>query len=253
MTEAFNPFSLKGKTIIVTGASSGIGRQCAIDCSRSGANVIMIARDEQRLEETKSLLSEGNHVVIAQDINDLPLDFVERIVLDNGHIDGFIHCAGSEKTLPLKFLKQEDYWQIIQINALSGFEIVRQLSQKRYLSDGASIVFISSISALIARVGLTAYAASKGAILSAVRVMALELAKRNIRVNAISPGTILTPMMQNALDSLSDEQRLKRTEGFPLGLGETSDISYACIYLLSDAARWVTGQNLIIDGGYTIR
>ncbi len=253
MDATFNPFTLKGKTIIVTGASSGIGRQCAIDCSRAGANIILVARNEERLKETLTNLAEGNHMIVLQDINCLPTDFIEKIASETGPINGFIHCAGCEKTLPLKFLKAENYSEVIQTNALSAFEIIRQLTQKKNLADRASLILISSISALIARIGLTAYAASKGAVNSAVRVMALELSKRNIRVNTISPGTILTPMMEKALEALSEEQRLKRTEGFPLGLGIPEDISYACIYLLSDASRWVTGQNLIVDGGYTAR
>ena len=112
---------------------------------------------------------------------------------------------------------------------------------------------ISSISGVIARKGLAAYAASKGALMSTARVMALEMAQREIRVNTISPGTILTPMMQKALNSMSEEDKKKRIEGFLLGLGQTTDISNACIYLLSDASRWITGQNLIVDGGYTIQ
>ena len=115
------------------------------------------------------------------------------------------------------------------------------------------MIFIASITAVIARGGVAAYSASKGALISAARVMAVELAKRQIRVNCISPGTILTPLMQNYLSTLSEEQYKARVDGFPLGLGETTDISNAVVYLLSDASRWITGQNLIIDGGYTIQ
>lgn len=121
------------------------------------------------------------------------------------------------------------------------------------MNNGGSIVFISSITSVIARGGLTAYAASKGALNSGARVMALELSKRRIRVNTISPGTILTPMMTEYLSSLSEEDANKRKSGFMLGLGEPTDISNACIYLLSDASRWITGQNLVVDGGYTVQ
>lgn len=115
------------------------------------------------------------------------------------------------------------------------------------------MIFIASITAVIARGGVAAYSASKGALISAARVMAVEFAKRQIRVNCISPGTILTPLMQNYLSTLSEEQYKARVDGFPLGLGETTDISNAVVYLLSDASLWITGQNLIIDGGYTIQ
>ena len=105
---------------------------------------------------------------------------------------------------------------------------------------------------MIGRVGVSAYAASKGAIVSAVKKMALELAKRSVRINAVSPGTVLTPLMQSYLSQISEDDRQKRVEGFPLGLGEPTDVANACIYLLSDAARWVTGQNIVVDGGYTV-
>ena len=139
------------------------------------------------------------------------------------------------------------------INCLSAFEIVKNLCGIKTFNKGGSIVLISSISGVIARKGLSAYAASKGALMSAARVMAMEMAPREIRVNTVSPGTILTPMMQKALDTMCEEDKRKRTDGFPLGLGDTTDISNACIYLISDASRWVTGQNLIVDGGYTIQ
>lgn len=248
-----NPFSLENKAIIVTGASSGIGRQCAIDISKAGGRVILIARNKERLNETYSQLIGNGHQVFIQDILKISSSFINDVVEEFGQINGFVHCAGIEKTLPLKFLKMEDYRSLMETNTFSAFEIVRQLSNKKNISNGASIIFLSSISSLIGRGGLTAYAASKGAINSAIKVMALELAKRAIRVNAISPGTILTPMMEQALKDMPDEQRIKRIESFPLGLGKPEDISNACIYLLSDASRWITGQNLIIDGGYTTR
>lgn len=249
----FNPYSIKGKTIIITGASSGIGRQCAVDCSKMGANVVLIARNSTRIEETMNLMSGSGHISVTLDINNIPSNFIEEITQRTlKPIEGFIHCAGIEITKPIKFLKKSDYEGLIQSNAFSAFEIIRQLSNKRNLADGSSIILISSISSIIARAGLTAYAASKGAINSAVKVMALELSKRKIRVNAISPGTIMTPMMNQAFQSMTPEQQKNREDRFPLGLGKPEDISYACIYLLSDASRWITGQNIIIDGGYTI-
>ena len=130
---------------------------------------------------------------------------------------------------------------------------MKNLCGIKTFNKGGSIVLISSISGIIARKGLSAYAASKGALLSAARVMALEMAPREVRVNTVSPGTILTPMMQKVLDEMEEDDRQKRVEGFPLGLGQTTDVSNACVYLLSDASRWVTGQNIIVDGGYTIR
>ncbi len=254
MEKLFNPFSLEGKTILVTGASSGIGRQCAIDCSKMGAKIIAIGRDSERLTSVLSEM-EGDNVCFSYDLSNIEgiKNFLSSIVDKQGKLDGFIHAAGIEITNPVKLLKSEDYEALYRVNCLSAFEIVKHLCSIKTFNRGGSIVFIGSISGLIARKGLSAYAASKGALISAARVMALEMAQREIRVNTISPGTILTPMMQKVLDTMSEEQRQKRIEDFPLGLGTQSDISNACIYLLSDASRWVTGNNLVVDGGYTAK
>ena len=251
----FNPFTLKEKTIIVTGASSGIGRQCAIDCSKMGAKIILIARNQERLEETLGSLDNNDHQVYSYDLTQIDgiKDLVNEIVSSNGKINGLIHAAGIEITKPIKLLEPCDFEMIYRTNNLSGFELMRQLSSIKSMNKGGSIIFISSITAIIGRSGVAAYAASKGAMISATKSFALELAKRQIRVNCISPGTILTPMMQNYINDLDEISRQKRVDGFPLGLGETTDISNACIYLLSDASRWITGQNIIIDGGYTIK
>ncbi len=251
----FNPFSLNEKKILITGASSGIGRQCAMDCSKMGATVVLLGRDERRLQETLSLMEGKGHLVCPVDLNQL--DSIKPLVQDVasklGPLDGFIHSAGIEKTLPIKSLKPSDYEDIIRVNTLSAFEFVRHFSGSKIFNQGGSIVLISSITSVIGRIGVSAYAASKGAIVSAVKTMALELAKRSVRINAVSPGTVLTPLMQNYMIQISEEERQKRIEGFPLGLGEPTDVANACIYLLSDAARWVTGQNIIIDGGYTVQ
>lgn len=251
----FNPFSLKNKTILITGASSGIGRQCAIDCSKMGAKVILIARNKERLKETHSMMEGSNHGLFPIDLNNIDsIKFcIDDIINQYGRCDGVIHAAGIEITKPLKLLSSDDYDKIFRINTYSAFELIRQISGVKKMNPFSSIVLISSISALIGRTGLTAYSASKGALNSAVRIMALELASRKIRVNVVSPGTILTPMMKNYLDTLSPDEYNKRIEGFPLGLGNPCDISNACIYLLSDASQWVTGQNLIVDGGYTCK
>ena len=249
-----NPFSLDGKTIVVTGASSGIGRQCAIDCSIQGARIVAIARNPERLAETMSLLKGDGHRSYLYDFSNSGgiADLTSTIVADCGRIDGMIYAAGVEKTLPFKVLKPEDYTSIFNVNTLSAIEMARQVSNVRSFSKSSGcIVFIASITAMIARAGTAAYTASKGALVSSARVLAIELAKRRIRVNCISPGTVLTPLMQNFLSTLSEEEYKKRIGGFPLGLGEPGDISMACVYLLSDAARWITGQNLVIDGGYT--
>lgn len=254
MDMQFNPFSLEGKKILVTGASSGIGRQCAIDCSRMGAKVLAIGRNKERLDCLMEEL-EGKGVYYSFNLQGIDgiMELVSNMVAEHGKLDGFIHAAGIEITQPVKLTNSEDYESLYRVNCLSAFEIIKNLCGIKTFNKGGSIVLISSISGVIARKGLSAYAASKGALISASRVIALEMASRDVRVNTISPGTILTPMMQKALDTMSGEEKARRIEGFPLGLGQTTDISNACIYLLSDASRWITGQNIIIDGGYSIK
>ena len=248
-----NPFSLNGKTILVTGASSGIGRQVASDVSNAGGKAVLLGRDIYRLKETMSFMSGEGHAVCSVDLNDLKClkGFVRRLVDENGAFDGFVHSAGVEKTVPLKYTGINDFEEIYRVNCLSSLEIVKQLNSGLGFREGGSVVLISSISALIGRKGLSAYSASKGALISASRVLALELAKKRIRVNTISPGTILTPMMLDALNEMPPEAREQRLSGFPLGLGDVSDVSNACVFLLSEASRWITGHNLVIDGGYT--
>lgn len=254
MDKQFNPFSLEGKTILVTGASSGIGRQCAIDCAKMGAKVVAIGRNMERLDGVMVEMG-GTGICYSFDLSRVEeiKELITTIVVENGKLDGFIHAAGIEITNPVKLCKPEEYESLYRVNCLSAFEIVKQLCGIKTFNKGGSVVLISSISGLIARKGLSAYAASKGALISSARVMAAEMASREVRVNTVSPGTILTPMMQKAIDRMSEEDKKKRVDGFPLGLGQTTDISNACIYLLSDASRWVTGQNLIVDGGFTMQ
>lgn len=252
MEKPYNPFSIEGKTILITGATSGIGRQCAIDCAKVGTKVVAIGRNPDKLS---SLMKEmeginAGYIYELQNLNGIK-KLIEDIVTEHGKLDGFIHAAGIETTNPVKLTSIDEYENLYRVNCLSAFEIIKNLCSIKTFNKKGSIILISSISGIIARKGLSAYAASKGALMSAAKVMAMEMASREIRVNTISPGTILTPMMQKALDGMNEEERQKRINGFPLGLGHTTDISNACIFLLSDASRWITGQNLIIDGGYT--
>lgn len=248
-------FLLTGKRIIVTGASSGIGRQCAIDCAKMGAKVVAIARSRERLEETLSLLEGEGHRFYSYDLSNYDgiADLVSTIVSDGGRIGGMVYAAGIDKTAPFNMMKPVDFNRLFIVNALSAIEMCRQVSHyKCFVKDGGSIVLIASITASIARACTSAYTASKGALVSTAREMAIELANRSIRVNCVSPGTILTPLMQDYLSKLTDEDYRKRVSGFPLGLGKTEDVSNACIFLLSEASRWITGQNIIVDGGFSI-
>ena len=257
-----NPFLLSGKNIIITGSSSGIGRACAIECAKSGSNLFLLGRDVSRLQETLAEIEKIDmvpHCKVHAHSADLTENLeelspaIDEFIGKNGKFDGFIHSAGIEKTLPMAAMKVTDYERIFSINVIAGFQLAKIISRRRNSNDKASLVFISSITAMIGRKGIIGYSASKGALISGTRAMALELADRGLRANCISPGTILTPLMVKYLDTLTPEDRAKRVDGYPLGLGSPADVAYSAIYLLSDASRWITGQNIILDGGYTVR
>lgn len=249
-------FDLSNKNIIVTGASSGIGRQCAITFSQLGAGVILIAQNEERLKETYNRLEKGNHLIISQDItkyNKLE-EVVNTTVYKVGKISGFIHSAGIETTLPLRSMQPSYYEKMFSVNVIAGFELAKIISKKKYLDkNGASFVFVSSVMGILGQAGKVGYCSSKGALISGTKAMALELAKKNIRVNCILPGMVETEMTIKMFDKFSEESKKMTIDMHPLGLGKPEDIANASVFLLSDAARWITGSNLIVDGGYSAR
>lgn len=253
---SYNPFSLENKVIIVTGASSGIGAQCAIDCSKMGAKVALIGRNEQRLSDTLSKMEGEGHLCVQYDLTDSSglKVMVSDIVQNIGRIDGVLNCAGISDTIPLKIVKAEMLDKFFRNNVYSAIELSREVcSIKNVSKSGASIVFFSSIMGCVGENGKSLYGMTKGALISAARSLACEFAKRKIRFNCVSPGAILTPINANLPHMTDPEKRAALEAKHLLGLGECSDISNACIYLLSDASRWVTGQNLIVDGGYTVQ
>ena len=251
------PFLLSGKTILVTGASSGIGQMTAIACSYAGARVILLARNPERLNETLIQLKDPEkHLVLVVDLLDTEVleDQVRQIVEKTGKISGLVNAAGISTTLPLKMsspLKLIDYFNS---NVVTAVNLSRIISKPACFSpEGGSIILFSSVMGMVGEVGKTIYSITKGALIAASKSMALELAPRKIRVNAVSPGVVVTPMSQNAVYSQDQESLDRITALHPLGLGQPEDIANACVFLLSDASRWVTGTNLVIDGGYTAR
>lgn len=218
-----------------------------------GGEVVLIARNEQRLAETLSQMDGEGHLSVSIDLTDFNAlkEKVKEIVTAVGPIDGLVNCAGISTTLPLKLMDAQKMEEFFQTNVFSAIELTRYFCQMGNVrKEGASIVFLSSIMALAGENGKSLYAMTKGALLSAVRSLACEYARRNIRFNAISPGAILTPINQDLPHMKNPEARAALEAKHLLGLGKTSDIANACVYLLSDASRWVTGQNLIVDGGY---
>lgn len=251
--EDFNPFTLDGKRIVITGASSGIGQQCAISCSRMNARVVLIGRNADRLAETLGRMKGEGHISVSLDITDydrIPA-IVKSIVDSVGKIDGLIHCAGISTTLPLNLVTNEKLVEFMSTNVLSAINLSRELFKRKYSNDGGSIIFMASVMGVVGERGKMLYGLTKGALISGARSLACELSKRNIRVNCISPGAIQTPINEKLPHMADPELRAQLEDKHLLGLGKTTDIANGCIYLLSDAARWITGQNLIIDGGYT--
>ncbi len=255
MIPEFNPFSLAGKRVLVTGASSGIGRQCAIDFSKAGAKVFIVARNKERLDESLNMLDGDGHVALSLDLTnyDHIQPSIEKYVNDYGKLDGLVNCAGISTTLPLKLMDSKKLNEFFNVNVASAIELTREVSKIKNMNKGGSIIFFSSVMGCVGESGKSLYSLTKGALIAASRSLACEFAKRQIRVNCVSPGAILTPINEHLPHMTDSELRQKLEDKHLLGLGQTSDISYGCIYLLSDASRWMTGQNLIIDGGYTAR
>ena len=251
-----NPFTIQGKTIVVTGASSGIGQQVAISCSEMGARVVMIARNEERLEETKKQLSGKGHLAVSYDLADLEhqKELVSDIVAKVGAIDGLVNCAGISATLPFKLMKPEKVDELFRTNVYATIELTRQvLGVKNVNKEGASVIFFASVMGCVGENAKSLYSFTKGALISGCRSLAIEYAPRKVRINVVSPGLIETPINKNQ-PYLADPEKRKETESmYPLGLGKTEDIANTCVFLLSDASRWITGQNIIVDGGYTIK
>lgn len=243
-----------GKTLIVTGASSGIGRQCAISCARSGATVAVFGRDPERLNETLRLMENPEkHIVCAVDLleYDKVAEIVKEVSRQKGLIDGLINCAGISTTLPLNSISTQKMEQFVHTNVIASINITQHTVKSANFSEtGGSVIFMGSVMGVAGEKGKTLYSMTKGALVAAVKSMAVELAPRKIRVNAISPGVVESPMSRSAVYS-RDEESLNRIKLLhPLGLGQVDDVANACIFLLSDASRWITGTNLIVDGGY---
>lgn len=243
----YNPFSLKGKTVLVTGASSGIGREIAIQAAKSGASIIITGRNVERLNETLALLGSGEHLAIPADLS--TAEGLNQLVEALPQLDGVVHSAGISKRLPLKFISEKSLDELMQINFMAPALLTRALYKQKLLRDNASIVFISSVASSFASLGSIMYMSSKGAINSFMKGIAFEMAATGIRANSIQPGMIKTNLTQ-----ITDEDIENDIPNYPLGrYGKPEEVAFAAIYLLSDATQWMTGSILTIDGGLTLR
>ncbi len=244
--EQYNPFSLAGKTVLVTGASSGIGRGIAVACSKMGAKVIINGRNEAKLESTASLMADGSATIMLGDLTDNAK--MVSLVGALPKLDGIVHCAGIGQRIPCKSIKEEDVDGVIGVNFKAPVLLQAEILRQKKINKGGSVVFIASISSWSPSMGNSVYSASKGAIISYANCLALELAPRQIRVNCISPAMVWTDLI---LADGTDEQKLKEDESrYPLKrYGRPEDIAHLAIYMLSDASTWMTGSNVKITGG----
>lgn len=246
-----NPFSLHGKTILVTGASSGIGRQTAIECSRMGATVILSARSEDRLNETLVQMNGTGHSILKADL--LEQEQIELLVNNMPTLDGVVLCSGKGLTLPMQFATRDKFNDIFDTNFFAPFELLRLLYKKKKIVKHGSVVVLASLGGLQIFSGSNGvYGASKAALNSVMMYCAKEFSSRRIRVNCICPGMVETPLIHRG--TVTDEQLKENEKLYPLGrYGKPEDIAYAAVYLLSDAASWVTGQQMVLDGGISIK
>ena len=243
-------FSLSGKTILVTGASSGIGKQICITLAEQGAQLIITGRNNERLQETLQLLQGENHQAIACDLeqNEEIVNLVSRLVV----LNGVVLCAGIIEYVPAKYITQKKIDNVFNINYSAQIVIVQQLLKNKFIANGASILFISSISSKLGVPGTLLYASSKAAVNSATKVLAVELAKQKIRVNSLCPGLVQTKMLDSA-KGVSDESNFAELEkSYPLGIGQPEDVANVACFFMTDASRWTTGINMTIDGGHTL-
>jgi NAD(P)-dependent dehydrogenase (short-subunit alcohol dehydrogenase family) len=245
-----NPYSLEGKTILVSGASSGIGRATAIECSKMGAQLVITARNTERLHETLAQLEGSGHIIITADL--CKEDDRNQLVNDLGSLDGVVHCAGITKTIFFSFIDADSLTNVMDINFTAPALISAQLVKQKKLVKNSSIVFISSISGIVCvGGGNSIYSASKGAINGLMKNMALDLSTKGIRVNSVNPGMVETAIFDEGV--ITKKQMEEDAKQYPLKrYGKPEEIAYAVIYFLSDASKWVTGSSLIIDGGYTL-
>lgn len=245
----YNPFSLEGKTILVSGASSGIGKRTAIECALMGAKLIICGRNEERLSDTLSKLEGCGHRLFVGDLTDEA--FISSFTDELPALDGVFFCAGVTDTTLTKFISHDKIERVFSINIESPMLMTKWLVKKKKLNSSASLVYMSSMGAEEVTKGLGIYAASKAALNSFMRSVANELSPRQIRANSIMPMMVQTELVEN-ITTLSKEDLAKDEAKYPLGYGKPEDIAYAVVYLLSDASKWVTGSILKMDGGSTL-
>ena len=250
MGVTYNPFSLEGKTILVTGASSGIGKATALECAKMGAYLVITGRDKERLNDVYHTLEGAGHLQIIAALS--KEEDIQRLAKEVPVLDGCVNNAGYNVMSPIPFIKKDVLDGILDVNLKAPIELTHFLVKNKKMAKDSSIVFTSSISARGRNsVGNSLYSASKGGLSSFMKNAALELAAKRIRCNAVLPGMVETPLKEGKSNITEEQWELNR-QLYPLKrFGKPEEIAYGIIYLLSDASAWVTGTELVIDGGMT--
>jgi NAD(P)-dependent dehydrogenase (short-subunit alcohol dehydrogenase family) len=244
-----HPFDLTGRTILVTGATAGLGRQTAISVSAMGARVIVTGRDEKRLAATLAALHGGDHLALSADL--AQQEQREALVEKLPALNGIAHCAGVTLLHPFKFSDERRYREVYAINVEAPLFLTQRLFKNRKLSNGSSIVFVASLGAFVGARGHSIYAGSKAAIVGIMRVLAHELSPNKIRANCVSPAMVKTEVVSGFIEQVSPEVAAADEVRYPLGYGESEDVANAIIFFLSPASKWISGRDLIMDGGLT--
>jgi NAD(P)-dependent dehydrogenase (short-subunit alcohol dehydrogenase family) len=243
----------QGRSCLVTGASSGIGRATADRLASEGARVVLVARDEAKLGETAAGLPGEGHLAVTCDLTseEAVTELAKTVKEVVGTLAGVVHCAGIHWLRPLQITDNKALQEMLTSHVVTSLSLTRAVVSKRLAGDGCSVVWISSTAALKGGAGSSAYSAAKGAMVSAVRALATELARRKVRINAVAPGVVRTPQSEAFLAGLTAEQVRAITDDHLLGLGMPEDVAGVVAFLLSDDARWITGTTVVADGGLT--
>jgi NAD(P)-dependent dehydrogenase (short-subunit alcohol dehydrogenase family) len=247
--------AFEGRHFLVTGASSGLGQHTAVRLAEAGARVALVGRSTERLAGTLASLAGEGHSSHAADVGDAEVaaDLVQGIAKAHGTFAGIFHSAGTALILPMRVTKNRHLDDVFAAGVRGAFGVARAAAKKGVVVDGGSLVFMSSVSSMRGRPGMSAYSAAKAAVDGMVRVLASEMAERRIRVNSIVAGGIETAMHRDFTETVSDELVRNYEALHMLGFGQPDDIAAAAMFLLSDAARWITGSNMVVDGGYTAK
>jgi NAD(P)-dependent dehydrogenase (short-subunit alcohol dehydrogenase family) len=243
-----DPFSLSGRRLLVTGASSGLGRAIATACAARGATVLLAGRDVDRLKASCEALAGTGHAIVSADL--VEAEGRDRVVAQCGALDGVVHSAGISRLSPIRMATPQHLSDVWRINYEAPILLTQKLLAKNQVAANGSILFLSSIAAFIGVAGVGVYSGTKAALIATMRCLAMEVVKRGIRVNCLAPALVETPLLEATETVVANMDAQKAA--YPLGFGKPEDVANAAVFYLSSASRWITGTTLVMDGGLTI-